>query len=93
MALNAPGTCSRSGSSAAIRAGASARSRRDAELAKVFGPFAESLTQAEQTIVGELNAVQGNPADIGGYYRPDPAKAATVMRPSTTWNTALATLS
>jgi isocitrate dehydrogenase len=36
--------------------------------------------------------VQGKPADIGGYFRPDPEKAAAVMRPSTTFNEALATL-
>ncbi|MFG1922394.1 NADP-dependent isocitrate dehydrogenase [Cryptosporangium sp. NPDC048952] len=65
----------------------------DAELAKVFGPFAESLSSNEQAIVDELLAVQGKPADIGGYYQPDPAKAATVMRPSQTWNTTLASLS
>ena len=47
----------------------------------------------EATIVEELNAVQGKPAEIGGYYQPDPAKAAEVMRPSTTWNEALASLS
>ena len=36
--------------------------------------------------------MQGSPADIGGYYRPDPAKAEAVMRPSTTLNEALAAL-
>ncbi|WP_425580465.1 NADP-dependent isocitrate dehydrogenase, partial [Streptomyces thermocarboxydovorans] len=36
--------------------------------------------------------VQGSPADIGGYYKPDPAKASAVMRPSATWNEALASL-
>ncbi|MGH3333365.1 MAG: NADP-dependent isocitrate dehydrogenase [Nocardioidaceae bacterium] len=40
----------------------------------------------------ELLAVQGSPADIGGYYRPDPEKAAAVMRPSKAFNEALATL-
>ena len=44
-------------------------------------------------IVDELIAVQGSPADIGGYYRPDAAKADAVMRPSTTFNEALASLS
>ncbi|WP_328836017.1 NADP-dependent isocitrate dehydrogenase [Streptomyces europaeiscabiei] len=62
----------------------------DADLAKAFAPLAETLTANEQTIVDELIAVQGKPADIGGYYQPDPAKAAAVMRPSTTWNEALA---
>ncbi|MET9908217.1 NADP-dependent isocitrate dehydrogenase [Streptomyces sp. NPDC006476] len=65
----------------------------DAELAKAFQPLAETLAAGEQKIVEELNAVQGNPADIGGYYQPDPAKAAAVMRPSATWNEALASLS
>ncbi|WP_460071500.1 NADP-dependent isocitrate dehydrogenase [Streptomyces sp. YKOK-I1] len=65
----------------------------DADLAKAFAPLAETLTAAERTIVDELNAVQGEGADIGGYYQPDPAKAAAVMRPSATWNEALASLS
>ncbi|WP_416980139.1 NADP-dependent isocitrate dehydrogenase [Streptomyces sp. T028] len=70
-----------------------ARQTDDAELAKAFQPLAETLGAAEQTIVDELNAVQGEGADLGGYYQPDPAKAAAVMRPSATWNTALASLS
>ncbi|MGW0742184.1 NADP-dependent isocitrate dehydrogenase [Streptomyces sp. NPDC002817] len=65
----------------------------DADLAKAFAALAETLAANEQTIVAELNAVQGKPADIGGYYQPDPAKAAKIMRPSTTWNDALASLS
>jgi isocitrate dehydrogenase len=69
-----------------------ARQSDDADLAKAFAQLAETLAAQEQTIVGELNAVQGNPADIGGYYQPDPAKAATVMRPSATWNETLAIL-
>ncbi|MCX5329783.1 MULTISPECIES: NADP-dependent isocitrate dehydrogenase [unclassified Streptomyces] len=64
----------------------------DADLAKAFAPLAETLASNEQKIVDELNAVQGKPADIGGYYQPDPAKAAKIMRPSTTWNDALASL-
>ncbi|WP_269305381.1 NADP-dependent isocitrate dehydrogenase [Aeromicrobium sp. HA] len=62
----------------------------DAELAEVFGPLAQKLSDAEQTIVDELAAVQGQPADLGGYYQPDPEKAAKIMRPSTTFNEALA---
>ena len=65
----------------------------DADLAKAFAPLAETLTANEQKIVDELIAVQGKPVDIGGYYQPDPAKAAEAMRPSTTWNEALASLS
>lgn len=69
-----------------------ARQTEDPELAKVFEPLAEKLAAEEETIVSELNAVQGSPADIGGYYRPDPEKAAQVMRPSATFNEALASL-
>ncbi|MER7777549.1 NADP-dependent isocitrate dehydrogenase [Streptomyces sp. NPDC096191] len=69
-----------------------AKQTDDAELAKAFAPLAETLTAAEQKIVDELNAVQGKPAEIGGYYQPDPAKAAEIMRPSATWNEALASL-
>ncbi|MGW9036719.1 NADP-dependent isocitrate dehydrogenase, partial [Streptomyces sp. NPDC055721] len=64
----------------------------DAELAKAFAPLAETLAANEQKIVDELVAVQGSPAEIGGYYQPDPAKAAAVMRPSATLNEALASL-
>ncbi|WP_031014778.1 NADP-dependent isocitrate dehydrogenase [Streptomyces sp. NRRL F-5727] len=64
----------------------------DAELAKAFAPLAETLSANEQKIVDELNAVQGSPAEIGGYYQPDPAKAAAVMRPSATFNEAVASL-
>ncbi|MFI8203009.1 NADP-dependent isocitrate dehydrogenase [Streptomyces sp. NPDC085937] len=65
----------------------------DADLAKAFAPLAETLSANEAKIVEELNAVQGKPAEIGGYFQPDPAKAAAVMRPSATWNEALASLS
>jgi isocitrate dehydrogenase len=61
----------------------------DAELAAAFAPLAATLTEAEATIVDELVGVQGSPADVGGYYRPDPAKAAAVMRPSATLNAAI----
>ncbi|MEU6167986.1 NADP-dependent isocitrate dehydrogenase [Streptomyces tanashiensis] len=64
----------------------------DAELAKAFSPLAETLSANEQKIVDELVAVQGSPAEIGGYYQPDPAKAAAVMRPSATFNEAVASL-
>jgi isocitrate dehydrogenase len=69
-----------------------AKQTDDAELAQAFGPLAQELTEQEQTIVGELVAVQGSPADIGGYYRPDDDKASAVMRPSETFNRALASL-
>ncbi|GHH72773.1 NADP-dependent isocitrate dehydrogenase [Promicromonospora soli] len=64
----------------------------DAELAAAFKPLAEALAAGEQAIVDELLAVQGKPADIGGYYRPDEAKVTAVMRPSKTFNEALASL-
>jgi isocitrate dehydrogenase len=64
----------------------------DAELAATFKPLAEALAASEQAIVEELLAVQGKPADIGGYYRPDEAKVNAVMRPSKTFNEALASL-
>ena len=65
----------------------------DEELAVAFAGFAKTLAEQETAITGELLAVQGSPADIGGYYQPDPVKASTVMRPSATFNEALAALS
>jgi len=70
-----------------------AKQTDDTALAKAIAVLAETLATNEQTIVDELLAVQGNPADLGGYYQPDPTKAAAIMRPSKTWNDALATLS
>jgi isocitrate dehydrogenase len=65
----------------------------DPELAQRFAPLAEHLAQAEPTIVSELAEVQGEPVDVGGYFRPDPEKAAAAMRPSATFNDAIASLS
>ena len=64
----------------------------DVQLAEAFAALAKTLSEQERTIVDELIAVQGSPVEIGGYYQPDPAKAAAVMRPSQTLNEALATL-
>ncbi|KAA2284094.1 NADP-dependent isocitrate dehydrogenase [Arenimonas fontis] len=64
----------------------------DAALRAKFAPLAKALAENEEKIVAELNGVQGRPVDIGGYYRPDPAKAAAAMRPSPTFNAALAAL-
>ncbi len=64
----------------------------DPGLAAAFAPLAERLSADEEAIVGELLAVQGSPTDVGGYYRPDDTKASAVMRPSATFNEALATL-
>lgn len=58
----------------------------DDELKAVFTPIAEALTANEDKIVAELLAVQGKPADIGGYYCPDEAKAEAALRPSGTLN-------
>ncbi len=62
----------------------------DKELAQHFTPLARTLADNEDVIVKELAAAQGNPADIGGYYEPDPEKTSAVMRPSKTLNDALA---
>lgn len=64
----------------------------DAELKRTFTPVAAKLTAAEQQIVAELVAVQGRPADVGGYYQPDDAKASAALRPSATFNAILAQL-
>ncbi|WP_150462108.1 NADP-dependent isocitrate dehydrogenase [Nesterenkonia ebinurensis] len=58
----------------------------DAALAETFAPVASALVEKEEQILAELNGVQGSPAEIGGYYRPDEAKAFKVMRPSETLN-------
>jgi isocitrate dehydrogenase len=58
----------------------------DADLAAEFKPIAEALASKEEQILAEFAAAQGNPADIGGYYHPDAAKKAAVMRPSATLN-------
>ena len=63
-----------------------ANQTEDADLAAQFKPLAEALAANEETIVAELAAVQGAPADLGGYYHADPAKVAAVMRPSATFN-------
>ncbi|WP_349268734.1 isocitrate dehydrogenase, NADP-dependent [Mycolicibacterium parafortuitum] len=66
-----------------------AQQTEDSELADYFKPLAQTLADNESTIVEELNAVQGKPADIGGYYYPDAEKTTAVMRPSKTFNEAL----
>ena len=58
----------------------------DPDLADLFGPLADALSDAEETILQELIECQGKPMDIGGYYFPDPALAAEAMRPSSTFN-------
>jgi len=67
-----------------------AEQTKDPEAAALFAGLAQRLASDEQTIVEELLAVQGKPADIGGYYYVDKAKTDAVMRPSATFNAALA---
>jgi len=59
---------------------------QDAELKAHFAPVADALASNETAIVGELNGVQGSPADTGGYYHAPQAKVDAVMRPSATLN-------
>ena len=62
----------------------------DQELAEHFAALAKALTENEDAIVQELAEAQGKPVDIGGYYAPDSEKTTAVMRPSKTFNAALA---
>ncbi|MCW5577909.1 MAG: NADP-dependent isocitrate dehydrogenase, partial [Dokdonella sp.] len=64
----------------------------DAALKARFTPLAQALAASEDTIVAELNGAQGKSVDIGGYYRPELARLARAMRPSATFNAALAAL-
>jgi isocitrate dehydrogenase len=63
-----------------------AKQTEDVALAATFAPIAQSLAASEEKIVAELIAVQGKPANIGGYYRPDPKLIEQIMRPSETFN-------
>nr|WP_300050241.1 NADP-dependent isocitrate dehydrogenase [uncultured Nocardioides sp.] len=69
-----------------------AKQTEDTDLAAAFASLAGTLRDNEKVIVEELLAVQGKPADLGGYFRPDAEKAAAVMRPSATFNEAIASL-
>jgi isocitrate dehydrogenase len=64
----------------------------DRDLAAYFAPLAKNLADNEAKIVAELQEVQGKAVDIGGYYKPDNAKVKAVMRPSATFNAALASV-
>jgi isocitrate dehydrogenase len=64
----------------------------DTRLRTAFQPVAEALESRQDAIVAELNDVQGVPVDIGGYYRPDPARVEAAMRPSATLNHVLLTI-
>lgn len=65
---------------------------KDTELQSRFAPLAKALTEGETEIVSELIGAQGKPQDIGGYFHPNDDLAFTAMRPSETFNTALAGL-
>lgn len=69
-----------------------ARQTEDAELQTRFAPLAEQLSANEAAIVEELNSAQGPAVNIGGYFRPNTGKVSAAMRPSQTFNTALAAL-
>ena len=66
-----------------------AEQTEDKDLQAHFAPLAKALTENEAKIVEEMRVVQGQPVDIGGYYKPDFAKTEAVMRPSATFNAAL----
>ena len=69
-----------------------AAQQQDAALHAQFAPLAERLAANEAVIVDELNRVQKQVVDVGGYYHPSPARCAEAMRPSATFNAALASL-
>jgi isocitrate dehydrogenase len=60
--------------------------KQDAALAKRFAPVAEALGANEARILGEIDATQGAPQDVGGYWMPDAARAGAALRPSATLN-------
>ena len=65
---------------------------KDKELQAHFAPLAKALEANEAKIMAELTGAQGKPVDMGGYYLPDAEKTARAMRPSTTFNAALAAI-
>jgi isocitrate dehydrogenase len=69
-----------------------AQQTENESLKEIFTPVAEALKNDENTIVQELNSVQGKPANIGGYYYPNAELTEKVMRPSFTFNNILAAL-
>jgi isocitrate dehydrogenase len=69
-----------------------AEQSEDEGVRLAFAPLAERLAADEEKIVAELNEVQGEPVDLGGYYRVDRDKATAAMRPSETFNDAIDSL-
>ncbi len=63
-----------------------AEQTQDLDLRACFTKIAQELGENETKIIDELNAAQGQPVDLGGYFKPDPEKAAKAMRPSPTFN-------
>ena len=63
-----------------------AEQAENSNLAEQFKPLAKAMAEKEEAILSELNAVQGNPADLGGYYHPDTSLVENIMRPSNTLN-------
>jgi len=63
-----------------------AEQEQDLDLRDHFRPIAEALGENAECILSELNEVQGDPQDIGGYYKPESEKTALVMRPSSSFN-------
>ena len=70
-----------------------AKQNDDSDLKAKFSPVAQGLETKLDTIIEELKAAKGQPMDIGGYFRPDAAKVAVAMRPSSTFNAILDGLS
>ncbi len=70
-----------------------AEQSEDKDIQARFAPLAQQLAANEAKIIDELNGAQGNPVDLGGYYNPDFEKTSKAMRPSATFNTAVAALS
>jgi isocitrate dehydrogenase len=66
-----------------------ANQTKDATLKEEFEPIAKQLAANEAAIVNELNQIQGNPVNIGGYYEPNEALINNAMRPSETFNSIL----
>jgi isocitrate dehydrogenase len=66
-----------------------AEQSEDTELQAHFAPLAKTMSDKERDIIDELDSVQGEAVDIGGYYFADPEKTKAIMRPSATLNRAL----
>jgi isocitrate dehydrogenase len=66
-----------------------AEQTEDSELAAKFVKLAQDLVENKEKILEEMGAVQGQPADLGGYYHPSAELVETIMRPSSTFNALL----